>query len=71
MAKTLDAIPNLVPLYAKAAAGSAKKRPNSTEIKVDELVVKGSLSTLTATRTSATSLAPRSLSRLSSATSTP
>lgn len=41
MAKTLDAIPNLVPLYAKAAAGSAKKRPNSTEIKVNELVVKG------------------------------
>lgn len=41
MAKTLDAIPNLLPLYAKAAAGSAKKRPTSTEIKVDELAVRG------------------------------
>ena len=63
MAKTLDAIPNLVPLYAKAAAGSTKKRPNSTEIKVDELAVKGV--------TVATSLAPRSLSKRCSATSTP
>ncbi|ALA68014.1 MaoC/PaaZ C-terminal domain-containing protein [Corynebacterium lactis] len=40
MAKTLDSIPNLLPLYAKAAAGSTKKRPNSIEIKVDALAVK-------------------------------
>lgn len=39
MTKTLDAIPSLVPLYAKAAAGSAKKRPQSVEIKNKTLVV--------------------------------
>lgn len=41
MVKTLDSIPNLLPLYAKAAAGAAKKRPKSTEIKVDSLSVRG------------------------------
>lgn len=40
MAKTLNAIPELLPLYAKAAAGASKKRPSSTEIKVDALAVK-------------------------------
>lgn len=40
MTKTLDAIPRLVPLYAKAAAGSAKKRPTSVEIANKALAVK-------------------------------
>lgn len=41
MVKTLESIPNLLPLYAKAAAGSTKKRPKSVEIKVDSLAVIG------------------------------
>ncbi|MEJ5920493.1 MaoC/PaaZ C-terminal domain-containing protein [Corynebacterium sp. H78] len=39
MVKTLKAIPSLGPLYAKAAAGSAKKRPTSTDVKVPMLAV--------------------------------
>lgn len=41
MTKILDAVPNLVPLYAKAAAGSARKRPSSTEIATPALGVRG------------------------------
>lgn len=40
MVKNLDSIPKLLPLYAKAAVGSAKKRPTSLEIDVDALAVK-------------------------------
>ena len=41
MTKTLDAVPALAPLYAKAAVGAAKKRPNSVELSVPELAVRG------------------------------
>ncbi|MBV7295872.1 hypothetical protein KRX51_08115 [Corynebacterium sp. TAE3-ERU12] len=41
MTKTLSAVPELAPLYAKAAVGMAKKRPNSTELRTPALAVNG------------------------------
>lgn len=41
MVKQLDSIPNLVPLYATAAAGATKKRPKSVNISEPALAVRG------------------------------
>lgn len=41
MVKQLDSIPNLVPLYASAAAGATKKRPKSVQVSEPALAVRG------------------------------
>lgn len=41
MTRTLPAVPALAPLYARAAAGAARKRPDSTELATPALAVRG------------------------------